>query len=55
LYGEQPSLDRLSGDGNTGYAIDFRSVYATVLDRWWGVPSTGPLGGKFAPLPMLRA
>jgi len=55
LYGEQPPLDRLSGDGNTGYAIDFRSVYATVLDRWWGVPSTGPLGGRFAPLPILRA
>jgi hypothetical protein len=29
-------------------------VYATVLDRWWGVPSSGPLGGRFAPLPMLR-
>jgi uncharacterized protein (DUF1501 family) len=55
LYGEQPPLDHLSGDGNTGYAIDFRSVYATVLDRWWGVPSAGPLGGKFAPLPILRA
>ncbi len=55
FYGEQPPLDRLSGDGNTGYAIDFRSVYATVLDRWWGVPSTGPLGGKFTPLPILRA
>ena len=55
LCGEQPPLDRLSGDGNTGYAIDFRSVYATVLDRWWGVPSTGPLGGRFAPLPILRA
>jgi len=55
LYGEQPPLDRLSGDGNTGYAIDFRSVYATVLDRWWGVPSTAPLGGRFAPLPFLRA
>jgi uncharacterized protein (DUF1501 family) len=54
MYGEQPPLDRLSGDGNTGYAIDFRSVYATVLDRWWGVPSTGPLGGKFTPLPILR-
>jgi uncharacterized protein (DUF1501 family) len=55
LYGEQPPLDRLSGDGNTGYAIDFRSVYATVLDRWWSIPSTGPLGGRFAPLPILRA
>jgi uncharacterized protein (DUF1501 family) len=55
LYGEQPSLERLSGDGNTGFALDFRSVYATVLDRWWGVPSADPLGGRFAPLPMLRA
>ena len=40
FYGEQPSLDRLGGDGNTGYALDFRSVYATVLERWWGMPST---------------
>jgi uncharacterized protein (DUF1501 family) len=55
LYGEQPSLARLSGDGNTGYSIDFRSVYATALDRWWNVPSTGPLGGKFTPLPVLRS
>ena len=55
LYGEQPSLDRLSGDGNTAYIIDFRSVYATVLERWWGVPSAGPLNGRFATLPILRA
>jgi uncharacterized protein (DUF1501 family) len=54
LYGEQASLGRLSGDGNTGYAIDFRSIYATALERWWNVASTGPLGGRFAPLPMLR-
>ena len=45
LYGEQPRLDRLSGDGNPAYAIDFRSVYATVLDRWWGVVRRRPLGG----------
>jgi uncharacterized protein (DUF1501 family) len=55
FYGEQPALDRLSADGNPAFAIDFRSVYATVLDRWWGVPSAGPLGGSFGPLPLLRA
>jgi uncharacterized protein (DUF1501 family) len=54
LYGEQPSLD-LSGNGNPSHAIDFRSVYATALDRWWGVPSSGPLNGSFAPLPILRS
>jgi uncharacterized protein (DUF1501 family) len=55
LYGTQPQLDRLSGDGNPAYAIDFRSVYATVLERWWGVSSIGPLGARFATLPILRA
>jgi len=55
LYGEQPSLDRLSGDGNPTFAIDFRSVYATVLERWWGVASTTPLGGRYAMLPILRS
>ncbi|HSS71094.1 MAG TPA: DUF1501 domain-containing protein [Casimicrobiaceae bacterium] len=55
LYGEQPRLDRLSGDGNPAYAIDFRSIYATVLDRWWGVASSAPLGGRFGALPILRA
>ena len=55
LYGEQSRLDRLSGEGNPAYALDFRSVYATVLDRWWGVASSGPLGGRFEVLPILRA
>jgi len=55
LYGEQPSLDHLSGDGNPAHAIDFRSVYATVLDRWWGVSSAEPLNGRFASVPMLRS
>ncbi len=55
LYGEQPSLTRLGGDGNTGFALDFRGVYATVLERWWGVPSAATLGGKFPALPILAA
>jgi uncharacterized protein (DUF1501 family) len=50
FYGEAPALERLGGDGNTGYALDFRNVYATVLERWWNVPSTATLGGKFAPV-----
>jgi uncharacterized protein (DUF1501 family) len=54
LYGEQPPLDRLSDDGNPAYAIDFRNVYATVLERWWGVSSTGTLGGRFTALPILK-
>ena len=54
LHGEAPRLDRLAS-GNLVHSVDFRSVYATALERWWGVPSGGPLGGRFAPLDLLRA
>jgi uncharacterized protein (DUF1501 family) len=54
LYGEQSALDRVSADGNPAYALDFRSVYATVLERWWGVSSTGTLGGRFSILPIVK-
>ena len=55
FYGASASLDRLGGDGNTGYALDFRNVYATVLERWWNAPSAATLGGKFAPVGFLQA
>jgi uncharacterized protein (DUF1501 family) len=54
LYGAAPDLARLSGDGNPSYALDFRSVYATVLEQWWGVDSQPALGGRFSPVPFLR-
>ena len=54
MFGEQPSLEHLTGEGNTGYAIDFRSVYATVLDKWWGASSTDVLGERFAPVAFLK-
>lgn len=55
FHGDAPSLDRLSGDGNPGYALDFRAVYATVLERWWGVPSQPTLDRKFTPVPFVKA
>jgi uncharacterized protein (DUF1501 family) len=53
LVGAAPSLDRI-GDGNLPHAIDFRSVYATVLDRWWQGDSRAVLGARFETLPILR-
>lgn len=54
LYGQAPQLDRLQ-NGNLVHAVDFRSLYATALEGWWGVPSAGALGGRYAPLDVLRA
>ena len=55
FYGGEPRLDRLGGDGNVAYTLDFRSVYATVLERWWGVASAPIVGSEFTPVPFVRA
>ncbi len=55
MHGAAPDLARLSNDGNPAFALDFRNVYATVLDRWWGVDSRVALGERFAPVPFLAA
>ncbi|MDB5804479.1 MAG: Twin-arginine translocation pathway signal sequence protein [Betaproteobacteria bacterium] len=55
LYGQAPQLARLDGNGNLPYAVDFRDLYATVLERWWGVPAQGVLGARFAGLDLVRA
>jgi len=46
VYGEHPSLTDLDR-GDLKYATDFRSVYATVLQRWLGRESTGIIAGTF--------
>ena len=55
LYGQPPQLTRLDGNGNLPFAVDFRSMYATVIDKWWSGDSTRVLGGKFPLLDILRA
>ena len=55
LCGAAPALAQLSTDGNLGAAIDFRSVYATALERWWALDSRNVLGGRFETLPIIRA
>jgi uncharacterized protein (DUF1501 family) len=49
VYGDHPSLTDLD-DGDLKHAIDFRSVYVTVLERWLGRSSDGIVAGTFAPL-----
>jgi uncharacterized protein (DUF1501 family) len=50
ILGETPNLARLDANGNLAFGIDYRSMYATVLERWWGLDSREALGGRFAPL-----
>jgi uncharacterized protein (DUF1501 family) len=54
LYGETPSLARITGNDNVAHAIDFRAVYATALAQWWGIDAPTILGERFAAVPYLR-
>ncbi|MBC5806130.1 MAG: transcriptional initiation protein Tat [Candidatus Eremiobacter antarcticus] len=49
IYGDHPSLSDLDV-GNLKWHTDFRSVYATILERWLGVKSTDVLGSSFRTL-----
>ena len=53
LNGAYPSLSDLD-DGDLKMAVDFRRVYATVLEGWLGLRSKAALGGIFEPLPLLH-
>ena len=39
FYGDYPDLSTLDRNGNMKYTVDFRSLYATVLERWLGQDS----------------
>ena len=50
IFGDHPSLTDLDRGGNLKFATDFRSVYATVIQRWLGRDPADILDGQFAPL-----
>ncbi len=51
LHGEYPSLQDLD-DGDLKYNLDFRRVYASVLDRFMQADSEKLLGQRFEILPL---
>ncbi|MGA8295851.1 MAG: DUF1501 domain-containing protein [Acidimicrobiales bacterium] len=47
FYGDQPSLTKLDENGNLRFEIDFRSVYATVLEHVIGIDSRSILDKRY--------
>jgi uncharacterized protein (DUF1501 family) len=54
MHGAYPDLARLD-DGDPVHTVDFRRVYATLLDRWLGVPHQEVLGTRFDGMNILQA
>jgi uncharacterized protein (DUF1501 family) len=54
VYGALPDLADLDRHGNLRATVDFRRVYAELIDGWLGGDHTAVLpGAPFAPLPLL--
>ena len=47
FYNEDPNLSQLDSNGDLKYTIDFRSVYATILDKWLEVDDKKILNRSF--------
>ncbi len=52
--GKAPSMTDLEA-GDLKVGLDFRRVYATVLEEWLGLPAKPTLGETFERLPLFRA
>lgn len=55
LHGNQPDLEALDPIGNPRHDVDFRRVYATVVEGWLGGDAESVLGRRFETLPLLEA
>jgi len=54
IHSKHPSLTDLN-NGDLKFQVDFRNVYATVLDQWLKVDSTPVMKRKFAALDLLKS
>jgi uncharacterized protein (DUF1501 family) len=54
LHGPRPVLTDLDG-GNLRCGVDFRQLYATVVERWWSLPAVSVYAGARVPLDLVRA
>lgn len=50
LYNEGPDLTKLDKNGDLIYSVDFRRIYATILNKWLDVDSNSILNRPFKPL-----
>jgi len=56
LYSEYPSLEQSTWEKgeDLGYTIDFRGVYASLLEQWMGLPPNDIVGGSFEQIDVFR-
>lgn len=53
VHGTQPAFNDLDDNGNLKMVVDFRRVYASILEQWLHTPSEIILGEKYPPLEVI--
>jgi uncharacterized protein (DUF1501 family) len=53
LHGKHPSMTDLD-DGDLVHTTDFRSVYGTVIEKWFGADHAKALDARYPLLPLLK-
>ena len=57
FWGDDPDLSVLDRAGNLRHGVDFRQLYASVIQDWFGLDAAvaaDVLGGTFDPLPVVQ-
>ena len=54
LVGTAPSLVDLDPEGDLKMTVDFRGIYASVLEEWLGIPAQAIVGKSYAALPLFK-
>jgi len=56
MVGEWPTLERLDVNGNQRVNVDFRGVYCSLLEQWFGQDAAAVIPGarRFARYPLIR-
>jgi uncharacterized protein (DUF1501 family) len=50
FYNEAPNLIDLDENGDIKYTVDFRTIYATILETWLEVDDTAILNKSYSKL-----
>ncbi len=53
FHGEPASVAALDGNGDLKFTTDFRSIYASVIERWFEADPADVLDGRYPTLPLL--
>lgn len=55
FHGRAPALTDVHWIGGDRPVIDYRQLYTTLIERWWGGSAAGLFSERFRPLDLLRA